>query len=97
VLTLKDGRLISPSVLTHPFKPLDCIEGSQIVQKAPDHVLIRLVPGADYRPSLADHLVHEFKLRLGDDVRIEVEMVPQLEVSRNGKFKWVISEVPLGI
>ncbi len=31
VLTLKDGRLISPSVLTHPFKPLDCIEGSQIV------------------------------------------------------------------
>ena len=43
VLTLKDGRLISPSVLTHPFKPLDCIEGSQIVQKAPDHVVIRIV------------------------------------------------------
>jgi phenylacetate-CoA ligase len=97
VLTLKDGRLISPSVLTHPFKPLDCIEGSQIVQKAPDHVVIRLVPGPEYQSSLTDHLVREFKHRLGDDVRIDVEMVPALEVSRNGKFKWVISEVPLGI
>ena len=32
-----------------------------------------------------------------DDVRIEVQLVPQLEMSKNGKFKWVISEVPLGI
>ena len=46
VLTLKDGRLISPSVLTHPFKPLDCIEGSQIVQTAPDAVTVRIVAGA---------------------------------------------------
>jgi phenylacetate-CoA ligase len=97
VLTLKDGRLISPSVLTHPFKPLDCIEGSQIVQRAPDHIVIRIVAGHDYRPSLGDHLVHEFKARLGNDVRIEVDLVERLEVSRNGKFKWVISEVPLGI
>jgi hypothetical protein len=41
--------------------------------------------------------VHEFKARLGHDVRVEVQLVPQLEVSSNGKFKWVISEVPLGI
>ena len=97
VLTLKDGRLISPSVLTHPFKPLTCIEGSQIVQTAPDHVLIRIVPGADYEPTLSTHLIDEFKHRLGDDVRIEVEMVNRLETSKNGKFKWVISKVPLGI
>ena len=97
VLTLKDGRLISPSVLTHPFKPLDCIEGSQIVQRAPDHVIIRIVAGQDYRPSLGDHLVHEFKARLGNDVRIDVHLVQQSRGLANGKFKWVISEVPLGI
>ena len=97
VLTLKDGRLISPSVLTHPFKPLDCIEGSQIVQKASDHVVIRLVAGAEYRPELGDHLVREFKARLGEDVRVEVQLVPRLDPARNGKFKWVVSEVPLGI
>ncbi|MEZ5287567.1 MAG: hypothetical protein R2712_22745 [Vicinamibacterales bacterium] len=97
VLTLKDGRLISPSVLTHPFKPLDRIEGSQIVQRAPDHVVIRLVAGAGFDPALGDHLVREFNARLGDDVRVEVQLVDRLEHSKNGKFKWVISEVPLGI
>lgn len=97
VITLKDGRLISPSVLTHPFKPLESIEGSQIVQKAPDHVVIRIVPSPEYDPALGDHLVREFKGRLGHDVRIDVQLVDRLEPSRNGKFKWVISEVPLGI
>jgi phenylacetate-CoA ligase len=97
VLTLKDGRLISPSVLTHPFKPLDCIEGSQIVQTAPDVVSVRIVPGPAYTAAHTTHLVHELQARLGEDVRVDVQMVDRLETSPNGKFKWVISQVPLGI
>lgn len=97
LLTLKDGRLISPSVLTHPFKPLDCIEGSQIVQTAHDAVTVRIIPGAAYTAGHTQHLVAALKERLGEDVRIDVQMVDRLEPSPNGKFKWVISEVPLGI
>ncbi len=97
VLTLKDGRLISPSVLTHPFKPLDNIEGSQIVQTAPDRVIVRIVPGPRFDNGLVPHLIHELGQRLGADVEIAVEMVDTLEVSKNGKFKWVISKVPMGM
>ena len=97
ILTLPDGRLISPSVLTHPFKPLHCIEGSQIVQTARDSVTVRIIPGHGYTQELTDHLVNELTTRLGSDVRIDVRMVDRLETSANGKFKWVISHVPLGI
>jgi phenylacetate-CoA ligase len=97
VLTLKDGRLISPSVLTHPFKPLDCIEGSQIVQTAPDAVTVRLIPGERYTEAMTRHLVTELKARLGDEVSVDVQFVQALETSPNGKFKWVISQVPLGL
>jgi phenylacetate-CoA ligase len=97
VLTLKDGRLISPSVLTHPFKPLGCIEGSQIVQTAPDVITVRIVPGEGFTQALSDQLVADLQERLGADVRIGVQLVDRLETSANGKFKWVISEVPLGI
>ena len=97
VLTLGDGRLISPSVLTHPFKPLDCIEGSQIVQTAPNVVVVRLIPRSTYTDGHTRHLVHELKARLGDDVSVDVQFVDQLETSKNGKFKWVISRVPLGL
>jgi phenylacetate-CoA ligase len=96
-LTLKDGRLISPSVLTHPFKPLTCIEGSQIVQTAPDAVTVRIVAGPDYTDAHTRHLVAELGERLGDEVRVEVRLVDRLEPSANGKFKWVISMVPLGV
>lgn len=96
-LTLRDGRLISPSVLTHPFKPLDCIEGSQIVQPDPDTVIVRIVPGPAYTTAHTRHLVDELQARLGQGVKIEVRMVDRLEHAANGKFKWVISHVPLGI
>lgn len=97
VLTLRDGRLISPSVLTHPFKPLDCIEGSQIVQTAPDAITVKLVPGEGYNATLEAHLVGELKARLGDDVSVNIAIVDALDVSPNGKFKWVTSHVPLGL
>lgn len=97
ILTLKDGRLISPSVLTHPFKPMDCIEASQIIQKDYDRIGIRLVPRSDYTPSVGATLVRELRDRLGEDVSIEIELTDALPQSANGKFKWVISEVSLGI
>ena len=97
VLTLGDGRLISPSVLTHPFKPLDCIEGSQIVQTAPNTVVVRLVPRPTYTEGHTRQRVAELKARLGDDVTVDVQFVEQLETGKNGKFKWVISKVPLGL
>ncbi len=97
MVTLKDGRLISPSVLTHPFKPLDCIEGSQIVQTALDALIVRIVPGAAYTAAHTAHLVAALQERLGADVRIDVQMVDRLEPSPNGKFKWVVSQIPLGI
>lgn len=97
VLTLEDGRLISPSVLTHPFKPLDCIEGSQIVQTAPNAITVRIIPGAAYTTAHTRHLTSELKARLGEDVRVDVQMVERLQTTANGKFKWVVSHVPLGI
>lgn len=97
LLTLPDGRLISPSVLTHPFKPLDCIEGSQIVQTALDLVEVRIIPGPRYTEAHTAHLVSELQSRLGTEVRIDVKMVAALETSANGKFKWVISRIALGI
>ena len=97
VLRLRDGRLISPSVLTHPFKPLDAIEGSQLVQTDLDRLLIRIVPGGGFTDAERDHLVRELKARLGDDMRIDIELVDELPRTSRGKFKWVINEVGTGL
>ena len=96
-LTLKDRRLISPSVLTHPFKPLNSIEESQIIQKDYDRIVVKIVRRQDYTDRDTQHLVRELKSRVGEDTRIEIEFVEALPRTAAGKFRWVISEVPLGI
>ena len=96
-LTLRDGRIISPSVLTHPFKPMDCVEASQIIQKEYDRIIIKIVPGQNYTDSDAEHLIIEMKLRLGKDMTVDIEIANELERTKSGKFRWVVSEIPLGI
>jgi phenylacetate-CoA ligase len=97
LLTLKDGRLISPSVLTHPFKPLVSIDESQIVQESPELVRVLLVPGGGFTDEDSGSLVKGLEERLGEGVKVVVEVVDELERTSSGKFKWVISKVGLGI
>jgi phenylacetate-CoA ligase len=97
LLRLKDGRLIPPSVLTHPFKPLDSIEASQIVQTDLDRLVVRLVPRPEYSDKDAAHLVQALKTRLGADMRVHIELVDSIERTARGKFKWVVSQVDLGL
>ncbi|RJP25035.1 MAG: phenylacetate--CoA ligase family protein [Deltaproteobacteria bacterium] len=97
ILTLKDGRVISPSVLTHPFKPLTSIEESQIVQEKPDWIIVKIVPGRTFSGSDRRHLIEEMRERLGEEVRIDIEIVESCPRLPSGKFKWVVSKVPLGV
>ncbi len=93
ILVLPDGRFISPSVLTHPFKPMHSIDESQIVQEQQDHIRIRIKPNASFTPAESDYLIREFRKRLGNGVAVSVEIVDEIPRTKAGKFKWVISEV----
>ncbi len=97
IIALKDGRMISPSVLTHPFKPMHGIEASQIIQEDYEHVRIKIVKNNGYKDSDSAHLIKEFKNRLGEDVRVDIVIVDELSRTKSGKFKWVISKVDKGI
>ncbi len=97
LLTLGDGRLISPSVLTHPFKPITSIVESQIIQEELNMIRILLVVGKDYRPEDEQMLLDSFRERLGEKVNVVIEKVDELTRMRSGKFKWVVSKVKLGI
>jgi phenylacetate-coenzyme A ligase PaaK-like adenylate-forming protein len=96
-ITLKDGRLISSSVLTHPFKPLHTIRESQIVQTDYDQIIVKIVKGEGFSDKDTSHLVSALAERLGHDVEINVEFRDSLNRTSSGKFRWVVSKVSLGI
>jgi phenylacetate-CoA ligase len=97
IIALADGRMISPSVLTHPFKPLHCVEQSQVIQEDYNRVVIKILPNESYKPVDGEYLVREFQARLGRDVQVDIQLVDSFERTRAGKFKWVISKVDKSI
>jgi phenylacetate-CoA ligase len=96
IVVAPDGRLISSSTLTHPFKPLDRVEKSQIVQEALDRLLIRIVPRPGYGEEDTRHLLREMQRRVGQGMQIRVELVEEIPIGASGKYRWVISNLPLG-
>ena len=95
IVVAPGGRLISSSTLTHPFKPLVRVEKSQIVQEAIDRLLIRIVPRPGYDEEDTRHLLREMQRRVGPDMRIRVEIVDDVPLGASGKYRWVVSKLPL--
>ncbi len=93
ILKLIDGRLISPSVLTHPFKPLNGILESQIIQDEIDHLTINLVISDKYNKNAEKQLIDSFKYRLGNNIKITIKYLDSIPRTKTGKFRWVISEI----
>jgi len=81
--------------LTHPFKPLHAVAESQIIQEDREHIRIKIVRLANYEDKESEHLLREIKKRVGEDMDVRLEFVDRIERTKAGKFRWVISNVPL--
>jgi phenylacetate-CoA ligase len=95
IVITPEGRFVSSSTLTHPFKPLSNIRKSQIVQETPDRVTVKIVRRPAYTDADTARLVAALGERLGPSVTIEVAFVDDIPRGPSGKFRWVISKVPL--
>ena len=93
VVVTPDGRFISPSVLTHPFKPFDQILKSQIVQDSLDHLDVFLVPSAGFTDAQRAALVAGLRSRVGQAMRIDTRLVEDIPMEASGKYRWVICRV----
>lgn len=86
-----EGRRVGR--LDHIFKGVANIAEAQIVQERIGELTLRVVPFGRFgkRDRLA--LVHNARRRLGERMRIEVEIVPFIPRTANGKFRAVVCKV----
>jgi len=95
IVITPDGRFITASGLTHPFKPLHGVESSQIIQERLDHLVIKIVKRSDYSDHESELLLEAMQRRLGPEMNIAIDFVDEIPRTANGKYRWVISKVPL--
>ena len=96
IVVTPDGRHISPSVLTHPFKPMHHIRESQIIQVDPERIVVKIVRRRGYTDDDTRQLLAGLRERLGENMHVTPEFVSEIPREPSGKFRWVISRVPLG-
>jgi len=95
IVVTPDGRFLSPSVLTHPFKPMNNVEKSQLVQESIDLLRVLIVRRPAYSARDSEVLLAALRERIGAEMELRIEFVEQIPLGSRGKFRWVVSKVPL--
>lgn len=97
MIITSDGRWISPSIITHAFKPLTHVAKSQVIQHDVNRYEILLVPEEGYTSKETDILLFGLKERFGRESQIKINLVEDIPRTKNGKYRWVISHISGGV
>jgi phenylacetate-CoA ligase len=93
ILVTPDGRLLTR--LDFVFKEMPHVHEAQMIQETKKSVRIRIVPRPGFSQADRERIVSNLKERAGDDIEFRFEMVEHIPRLPNGKFRYVISKVPL--
>jgi phenylacetate-CoA ligase len=92
-LRLPDGCFLPFSLVSHAFTGLGRVGKAQLVQERLDWLVVRLVPRGRFSGEDRERVVAGLRERLGGGVRIDIELVEEIEREENGKYRWVVSRV----
>jgi phenylacetate-CoA ligase len=93
IVVTPDGRLVSR--LDFVFKEIAGVREAQLIQEARDYLRVRVVPNHQLADADRACILANLRERLGSQMRLELETVESIPRLPNGKFRYVISKVPL--
>ena len=93
ILVIGDKFISSPS-LTLLFKDLP-IKQYQLVQETETEITIKIVKGDGYCDKHTEQIRSLIQNYLGSNINITIELVTAILSSESGKYRFIISRVPL--
>ena len=91
-----DRTLVVGEYFTHLMKDYEpWIWKYQVVQKAPTHILFKLVKANGHLPGqVLEQLTSGSRLAMGSDCQVDFEFHDELPPLPSGKFRYTVCEVP---
>ncbi|MFL5244187.1 MAG: phenylacetate--CoA ligase family protein [Gemmataceae bacterium] len=87
---LAGGRRKDSGYLVRQLRKLGAYHQHQIVQKAIDHIEVRLIPGQGWTADHAGRIIRAVQEYFETPIRIDIQTVDALETTPAGKFRDVI-------
>jgi phenylacetate-CoA ligase len=86
-----DGTVMHGLALIYVIRDLPGVESFKIVQESLHRTTVLLVVGASFDRATCEKIVAGFKRRLGQEVEVNVELVPHIAPESSGKHRYVVS------
>ncbi|WP_437676594.1 phenylacetate--CoA ligase family protein [Sorangium sp. So ce131] len=90
-----DGQVLAGEFFPHLFKDHPTVARYQIHQDKTRALTIKIMPGENYRPETSQIIEREIRRLLGDRANLQIQVVDEIPVTRGGKFRVTVSEVPI--
>ena len=96
VFTSPSGKLLHGEFFTHLFYKAHGVYQFQVFQETLEDLMVRIVPTPNFKRNSTLSFLEAAILRHGDPAfRVRFELCDQIPPSPSGKYKFIISKVPL--
>ncbi|AOY79369.2 hypothetical protein BJP36_04990 [Moorena producens JHB] len=92
----KDGTLVHGEYFTHLLYFQDWIYKFQVTQKSYFKIVIKIIkanPSYEPKQQELDEIVDKCKVLMGEDYKVIIRFVNQIDPSKSGKYRYTISEI----
>lgn len=90
-----DGTVMHGLALIYPIRDLPGVAAFKVIQHSLNHTEVQIVANGDYSPAVANSIQSGIQARLGKNITVDVQKVEAIEPERSGKFRYIVSHVPL--
>ena len=91
-----DGRYLPGTFFAHYLKDFAfAFKLFQVVQEQPGSMIFKVVKGSRYSDDVLQEVLKTFREFLGQDMRVDVQYVDNIEMVRTGKRLASVSRIPI--
>lgn len=92
-IVARDGTLMHGLSLIYIVRDIPGVANFKIIQENIGHTRFQLVTASGFDPACIAVIQAAARARLGETVRVDVELVPEIAAEASGKFRYVVSRV----
>jgi len=86
-----DGTVMHGLALIYILRAVPGLDGFKVTQHSRSHTQVQLVATPAFDRAALSRIEADFRQRLGDSVRIDIELVPSIPPERSGKYRYIVS------
>ncbi len=90
-----DGTIMHALAVIYVLRAIEGVHEFKIVQPSTNRIEVMVVPNSEWQENAKDAIRTQMQSRMGQDVDIEIAVVDKIPPEASGKYRYVVSHVPL--